>query len=112
MPSRETCTVKRSRTNTPLQALALLNEITYVEASRVLAEDMISNGGDSLAKQIVHGFQKVTCRQPSAAELATLTEGYGRRLARYQADPAAADQLIKQGDSNRTRPSTLPVSPP
>ncbi|MGI9240679.1 MAG: PSD1 and planctomycete cytochrome C domain-containing protein [Verrucomicrobiales bacterium] len=99
MPSRETCTVKRSRTNTPLQALALLNEITYVEAARALAEDMVGNGGDTVAEQITYGFRKATCRQPSASELATLTDGYARRLARYQEDPDAATRLINQGES-------------
>ena len=99
MPSRETCTVKRSRTNTPLQALALLNEITYVEASRSLAEDMINNGGAELANQIAYGFRKATSRQPSTDELATLTKGYQRRLKKFQADPEAAKSLVNQGES-------------
>ena len=99
MPSRETCTVRRSRTNTPLQALALLNEITYVEASRSLAEEMIKNGGADLAKQIAYGFSKTTSRQPGQDELATLTKGHQRRLKKYQSDPEAAKNLINQGES-------------
>ena len=99
MPSRETCTVKRSRTNTPLQALALLNEITYVEASRSLAEEMIRNGGADLANQIAYGFRKTTSRQPGQDELATLGKGYHRRLEKFQADPDAAKSLITQGES-------------
>ncbi|MGK0189692.1 MAG: hypothetical protein ACI9R3_005509 [Verrucomicrobiales bacterium] len=99
MPSREMCTVKRSRTNTPLQALALMNEVTYVEASRSLAEDMIQNGGGTLAEQISYGFQKATSRQPSPEELATLTKGHNRRLKRYVLDPPSAKQLIQLGES-------------
>ena len=99
MPSREMCTVKRARTNTPLQALALLNEITYVEASRSLAQDMIKNGGKDLANQIAHGFRKATSRHPEPDELATLTKGHQRRLKKYQSDPEAAKNLINQGES-------------
>jgi hypothetical protein len=99
MPSREMCTVKRSRTNTPLQALALLNEVTYVEASRALAEDMIRTGGDSLAEQITYGFRKVTSRAPSSDELDTLTKGHQRRLKTYQSNAQAADDLIQLGES-------------
>jgi hypothetical protein len=99
MPSREMCVVKRSRTNTPLQALALLNDVTYVEASRKLAEDMLQNGGGTPAEQLAHGFRKTTSRQPSASELATLTKGYERRLKRYQSDPESAKNLTLQGDS-------------
>src|SRR2546428_843888 len=61
-PTREICTVKRSRTNTPLQALAVLNEITYVEASRKLAERMIAEGGATPEKRLVYGFRLVTAR--------------------------------------------------
>ena len=99
MPSREMCTVKRSRTNTPLQALALMNEVTYVEASRALAEDMIRTGGATVAKQITHGFRKVTSRKPSAEELDTLTKGHQRRLKSYQSNPESASDLIQLGES-------------
>ncbi|MFT4549483.1 MAG: hypothetical protein ACI8XO_003595 [Verrucomicrobiales bacterium] len=99
MPSREMCVVKRSRTNTPLQALALLNDITYVEASRELAQDMLKHGGTDISNQIAHGFRKTTSRQPNSEELATLTNGYNRRLKKYQTDPAAAKALINHGES-------------
>ena len=99
MPSRETCTVKRSRTNTPLQALALLNEITYVEASRALAQDMMKDGGATLADQIAYGFRKTTSRQPDTGEIETLIAGYQRRLERFQAEPDSATSLINLGES-------------
>ncbi len=99
MPSRETCTVKRTLTNTPLQALALMNEVTYVEASRALAEDMIQTGGRTLVEQITYGFRKATSRHPSPKELATLTKGHQRRLTKYLSNAQSAKDLIHQGES-------------
>ena len=71
-PSREICTVRRSRTNTPLQALALLNEVTYVEAARKLAERMMLEGGTSAGQRLSHGFRLVAGRDPRAGELKVL----------------------------------------
>lgn len=98
-PSREICTVKRSRTNTPLQALALLNEVTYIEAARRLAEGMIKEGGATPAERIGWAFRRITARTPSAEETRILTARYESRLAKYRADKAAAQQLITQGTS-------------
>ncbi len=98
-PSRELCTVKRSRTNTPLQALALLNEITYVEAARALAQRMLSDGGSTPAERIAWGFRRVTSRKPDAADLKVLTAGLEKRLGKYRTDADAAKKLIAQGDS-------------
>ncbi len=96
-PSRETCTVKRARTNTPLQALALLNEVTYLEAARVFAQRMIHEGGATPAERITWAFQQALSRPPDARESAILTEGLDRHLARYQAAPAEAEALLAQG---------------
>ena len=98
-PSREVCTVKRSRTDTPLQALALLNEVTFVEASRVLAERMIHEGGASPEERITYAFRRAVARKPSAAELKVLVSGLQRRLAKYQAEPDAAKKLLAVGDA-------------
>jgi hypothetical protein len=98
-PNREICTAKRSRSNTPLQALALLNEVTYVEAARHLAEQMILAGGSTPGARLAWAFRRATARQPDAAELKTLTAGLAARLARFQQDEAAAKQLIEQGSS-------------
>ncbi len=62
-PAREVCTVKRSRTNTPLQALALMNEITYVEAARKLGERMMTEGGTSTEDRLTYGFRLATARR-------------------------------------------------
>ncbi len=91
-PSREICTVKRSRTNTPLQALVLLNEKTYVEAARVLAQRMIAEGGSTPEQRIAWAFRRATCREPRADELKLLVAGLAKRTARFQ---QSADEVAK-----------------
>jgi hypothetical protein len=99
-PSREVCTVKRSRTNTPLQALALLNEITYIEAARKLAERMLTEGGSSTVNdRLIHGFRLVTARRPSAEELQSLAEGLALDLVNCRKNPEATAKLIAFGES-------------
>ncbi len=102
MPSREICTVKRARTNTPLQALALMNDVTYVEASRHLARRMLAEGGSRIEDQITHGFRLATSRTPADHELRLLVDGFQRRLERYKANPEGAKQLISLGESAPT----------
>jgi hypothetical protein len=98
-PSREICTVKRSRSNTPLQALALLNEVTYVEAARRLAERMLTEGGATPEARVAWAFEAVTARAPDAFELKTLLGGLRTRLSDFAQNPEAARQLISQGAS-------------
>jgi hypothetical protein len=98
-PSREVCAVKRARTNTPLQALALLNEVTYVEAARALAQRMIVSGGSSPGERIEWGFRRVTGRTPDAAELAIMARGYEKHAAKYRADVEGAKKLVTLGAS-------------
>jgi hypothetical protein len=106
-PSREICTVKRSRTNTPLQALALLNETTWVEAARKLAERSLTSGLESDATRLDWVFRTVTARRPEPQELELLLQGLQEDLARFRADPASARQLISVG-----RASTAAGIPP
>jgi hypothetical protein len=96
-PNRETCQVKRSRTNTPLQALALLNETTFVEAAQALAKRMLAEGGDEPAGRIARGFRLAIGRAPTAAELATLAAGFEADQAAFAADAAAADAFAGFG---------------
>lgn len=96
-PTREICTVKRSRTNTPLQALALLNEVTFVEAARKLGERMIREGGATPETRLTFGFRAVVGRKPSADELQVLTAGLTSDLARYRKSPEEAQKLLSQG---------------
>ncbi len=100
------CTVKRQKTNTPLQALVLLNDPQYVEASRMLAERMIQEGGDSLDKQITFGFQALTSRTPDQRELQLLEQLYEEEYQDFKASPAAADSLLRVGEHPRDK--TLP----
>jgi hypothetical protein len=96
-PNREVCIVKRSRTNTPLQALALLNETTFVESAHGLATRMLADGGGTPAERITHGFRLAIGRTPSPEELATLVTGFEDDLARFTAEPAAADKYVAVG---------------
>jgi mono/diheme cytochrome c family protein len=97
-PGREVCTVKRSRSNTPMQALSLLNEVTFVEAARKLAEQSLRQPGDNDAK-LAWTFRKVVRRDATSAELAVLRKGLEKRLATYAADPTLAPKLLAQGVS-------------
>ncbi len=107
-PSRETCQVKRARTNTPLQALELLNDVAYVEAARGLAGLMLAQCGCSPDERIVLAFRRATARMPSPSELAILRRGLERYRAAYHADREAALRLIRHGESP-TDPTLDPV---
>lgn len=98
-PDRETCTVRRSRTNTPLQALILLNDPTYVEASRKLAERMMKEGGDSPLQRLAFAFELATARKPTPREAAILLRVFDQHLQKYRADSDAAKQLLTVGES-------------
>jgi hypothetical protein len=96
-PSREYCVIRRSRTDTPLQALDLLNDPTYLEASRMLAEHVMTAGGSSPADRIASAFKQVTCRLPNAAEASVLLDGFNRQLVHYRHNHDAATALLKIG---------------
>jgi len=98
-PDRETCTVRRSRTNTPLQALVLMNDPTYVEAARKFAERILREGGDSTKERLAFAFQCVTSRPPTATELAVLAGVLERQQGVFRADPGAAKKLLAIGES-------------
>jgi hypothetical protein len=100
-PSFEICVVKRATTNTPLQALALLNDTTYVEAARVFGERMLREGGASDNARLRYGFRLATSRFPTEAEVAMLLAALNRAINHYASDPAAADALLSVGDSKR-----------
>ncbi len=102
-PTRETCVVRRPRTNTPLQALLLLNDETFVEAARALAADVIAQRGLREAGRTAEIFRRATARQPDARERAALDGLFVRQRARFAAEPAAARKLIGVGASPRGR---------
>jgi hypothetical protein len=96
-PTREVCTVKRSRTNTPLQALSLLNEVTFVEAARGLAQQMMKNGGSTPEQRIAYGYQRATAHAIDADSLKKLAAGLSARIAAFKAKPEEAKALLAQG---------------
>ena len=100
-PSRETCSVRRARTNTPLQALALLNDKQFFEAARKLGERMMKEGGASPEERITFAFRLVTARRPSVPELSALVAAFGDLRAEYAQDAKAAEALLAYGDSPR-----------
>ena len=97
-PTRETCTVRRLRTNTPLQALDLMNDPQYVEASRALAQRMMLEGGKDAKSRIVYGFRLATARKPGSDEAKVLLDVFNQELSEFQKDKAAAESLLKVGD--------------
>jgi hypothetical protein len=89
-PTRETCAVVRGSTNTPLQALVMLNEPQYVEAGIALGQRMRTEGGSDAGNRLAYGFRLVTGRAPSPQEIDLLTHALSRHLDRYAMDPEAA----------------------
>jgi Protein of unknown function (DUF1553)/Protein of unknown function (DUF1549)/Planctomycete cytochrome C len=95
-PSREECTVDRARSNTPLQALALLNDVTYVEAARALAAHAIE--AKSVPEERLRWMtQQVLQRDATAAEMKTLQDLLNRQLLEYGGNPKAVDELLSVG---------------
>jgi hypothetical protein len=100
--SRQVCSVKVLRTNTPLHSLLTMNETTFVECARVLAESVLqSQSAESDRERLQAAFLKVLARNPSDEELAVLLQGLHRSLSQYQANPEAAAQLLAIGESSR-----------
>jgi hypothetical protein len=98
-PDREKCTARRSVTNTPLQALVLLNDPTYVEASRFLAARMLTQGGKTPTGRINYGFRLATGRAPDVQERAVLLEQAQEALADYRQHSDQAAKLVAVGAS-------------
>jgi hypothetical protein len=98
-PTREECTASRAVSNTPMQALTLLNDPIFVEAARVFAERILRQGGATFEDRLRFAYRCALSRPPGAAEVAILRELYHSRRARYSADRAAADELIGTGEA-------------
>ncbi len=101
-PNRETCVVSRPATNTPLQALVMLNDVQFVEAARAFAERILTQDGDDRAKLSWAVLQALS-RPASDQELQVLERALSRERARYQAEPRAAELLLRVGESPRNR---------
>ncbi|MGD9858307.1 MAG: DUF1553 domain-containing protein, partial [Planctomycetaceae bacterium] len=96
--TRETCSVRRSRTNTPLQALTLMNDVTFVEAARVLATHALREAGPTPQDRLTYLFQRTAGRSPTSAETDILTTAVERHREHYTANVAAAEKLIDVGE--------------
>jgi len=97
-PSREECVLDRVVSDTPLQALDLLNDPIYVEAARVFAEGALKQGGTTISRQLAWIFSRALGRAPEPEELRTLSKLHAGSLARFQKSPAEARQLIRTGE--------------
>ena len=97
-PSRDLCTVKRQETNTPLQALVLLNDPQVVEASRMLAHRAIDNAGGEVRERIAYMFRLATSRTPEEGELALLAQYFEEERLRFTGQPEAAEQYLQVGE--------------
>src|SRR5205823_3820508 len=89
--TREECTVERPRSNIPQQALVLLNDPTYVEASRAFAERLVRESGPDVESRIHHAYRLALSRKAQPAEVMLLADLYQRHLQQYRDDKAAAD---------------------
>lgn len=102
--AREFCTVRETRTNTPLQALNLMNDVTYLEAARLLAERMLKEGGATPEQRLRWAFRLLTLRAPRERELEVLLRNLAKQTTYYRSNPPAATQLLatgeKRNDSN------------
>jgi hypothetical protein len=96
---REACVVRDNRTNTPLQALTLMNDVTYLEAARVLAQRMMTEGGANPADRIDFAFRLATARPPSKQKSDVLLGSYRHYLDTFQTKPDAARKLVTVGES-------------
>ena len=98
-PSREACTIRRERTNTPMQALMLMNDPQFVEAARAFAERTIKEGGKTPEERLAYIFELATAREPKPTEAAVLLETLQAHAEELKAVPEAAKELIAVGES-------------
>jgi hypothetical protein len=98
---RETCIVRKDRTNTPLQALTLMNNVTFVEAARFLAERMLTEVGPRIEHQLAHGFRCVLARDPRDDEQLMLEEAHEQFRSGFSGNTPAAEQFLKVGEKPR-----------
>jgi hypothetical protein len=98
-PDREKCTARRARTNTPLQALVLLNDPTYVEAARALAQRVIREAGNDPVKRINLAFNLATARRPQPGEVSVLLQLAKQQQEDYRRKKELSQKLVGVGES-------------
>jgi hypothetical protein len=100
-PDREKCAARRAHTNTPLQALTLLNDPTFVEAARALAQRALVEGGRDEKSRLAHAFRLATARKPSGKEMGVLRALLKGRRNWFRKNQAAAMTFLSVGESPR-----------
>jgi len=98
---REACVVRELRTNTPLQALNLMNDVTYLEAARKMAERMMREGGSTPASRVTYGFELATARKPGSRESEILLSSFSFYRDAFQGRPADAAKFLAHGEAPR-----------
>jgi hypothetical protein len=98
--NRQACRVRSATTSTPLHALTTLNDPTWVEAARLLAERSLKSASN-LDERLAYAFRQVLCRPPAEKDLALLRQAHAKQLAIYQADLAGAKSLLSVGEAKR-----------
>ena len=98
-PSREQSCTRRERSNTPMQALQLMNDVQNIEAARVFAQRLLREGGSTPEERITTAFRSVLGRRPSAEELQIVRKAFAQHLATYQQFPDASCRLVMHGAS-------------
>ncbi len=106
-PSREFCTIRRVRTNTPLQALTSLNDPYFFDAARAMARRMIAEGGSTARDRTTYGFRLTISRKPTDAELDKVVAFYDAQLTRFTKDSSNADKTIAADPRSTTNPAEL-----
>jgi hypothetical protein len=98
---RQTCKVRLAVTSTPLHALTMLNDVTWVEAGRAMAQKLLQAPGSDPNVKLSDAFRQVCARRPTADEIKVLRRSLDRALTAYRSDPNAAEAYLKSGDSPR-----------
>ncbi|MFP6703264.1 MAG: DUF1553 domain-containing protein, partial [Planctomycetaceae bacterium] len=100
-PEREFCTLQRSRTNTPLQSLLLLNGPQFIEAAQQMAGRVMREGGEAVETRVVFGFRLAMGRRPTQEEAALIGSVYRSEFVRFRADEPAAKKLLQVGQASQ-----------
>jgi hypothetical protein len=98
-PTREFCTARRTKSDTPLQALATLNDPAYFEAAQAMARRIVKEGGADSSSRAVYGFRLATSRTPKPSEKDALLSGYEKSVKYYESNPKEAEQVAGQADA-------------
>ncbi len=107
-PSRESCEARRARTNTPMQALTLLNDEQFVEAARKMAERILLHGGSTVDDRLTYAFRLATARKPNAEEIDVIKGVFRAHLDEFRASPAEAEKLVAVGAAPRNAALDVP----